>query len=199
MYVLFVEKKEMKIRRNKLSKKTKTKHPRNEMKLNGVDFFKDIRQGSTPLKDGMYLIYYEPRPKEADSNIHQSAGMAVTNFSNGRWGVNDIQVKAYLGPLPVLSLSYLMEFTPGFPVNQIFYISTLKKAAKNLYSSGPYHIHMLAFLSPVLKNHFIFYLNSESETPFPIAKASGNNWKSLSKKVSTMYLKKMKGIKDGTV
>lgn len=182
--------------------------------LNGSDFFKEIKAGSTPIEPGVYIVFYEYHPPSAWSRTEQmahpgtgiwdgeewksmkTAGMTIANYQNERWGIN-ATVRAYMGPLPTLNLQALLEYTPGFPINQTFYISTPEKAAKGKVSSGPHAEYIHAALTAGFEGEFIFKKDSENSALIPVAgydhkHAAAIKWRVLSKDAAEKLSKEMK-------
>lgn len=153
----------MKMRRVKASVLTK------KMRIGGIDKFTEIVQGSTPLSDGIYIVYYEYNPPQAWSKTKEVAGMKIDHYSNGKWGSTGT-VYAYVGPLPTLSLPPLQEISPPYLVAQSFFIGTLDQAASDRYRKGPFPQYMLAFLQKASLGEYIFCLDSEDPDPYPISK-----------------------------
>jgi len=169
-----------------------------KMDLPGVDLFKKISCGNTPLKDGLYVVYYNHIPPAADSNLKKSSAVAIASFFDGTWGFNH-KVYAYIGPIPILSLPSLLDCKPPYAVNQTFYTGTLKQAANGRYTTGPHSLSIIAVLQPQIKDHFVFCIDSENIEPYPISKVNLKSkgavkWKDLSEKAIKKYSKMMKTL-----
>jgi len=194
----------MKIKRNprstrgQINRKPKVNILKQKMSLAGVDFFKMIIQGNTPAKEGMYLIFYDGFI--ADSNVKKQAGMQITNFSKGKWGTSYTPL-AYMGPLPVLSLPALQIFTPGYLINQRFYIATFEQAVQGFFDDGPHIIYIMASMRKAKAGHFIFCIDSDHTNPYPVAKALYRKkddtwiWSDLSVDVIKKYSKMLDSLR----
>ena len=166
------------------------------MLLPGKEFMDQVYGGGKPSEPGVYLVYYDSH--QAHSTVVPRAGATIANWDGEKWGIN-YKVYAFMGPIPLMELKSLMECTPGYCINQIFYIATLKQGAHNQYSSGPHAEYLLAFLQPGETNQFIFCLNSENPYPLPITKFvpryDNFGWKSLSTKAQKKYSKMMESLR----
>lgn len=188
-----------------------------DMRLPGQDFVDKISAGNQPASSGIYLVFYEYDPPLAHSNtkrhpgitladyktkdkswqVCRSAGGEFATYSKGAWGTSN-KVLAFMGPIPVLNLEMLKKYTPGFIMNQTFYVGTLKEAANKKYSDGPFTEYFIAFLSKAEPDQFIFVYDSNDPLPTPLAKYSekvNTNWKTLNEKQSKKYLKIMKDFR----
>lgn len=172
-----------------------------KMEVQGFDFFDRLIPGNTPTIDGTYVIYFDHVPPEAHSKVQQSAGVAIASFVNGSWGTSRT-VKAYFGPIPVLSLEPLNTCTPPYLIGQSFYTGNLTDACQGYFNSGPFPQYILAVFKPGKEGDFIFAKTTEDVIPLPLSKyvvePKGNlNWKVLSSKAQIKYQKHLRRLTDG--
>ncbi len=182
----------------------------------GEKFFKEIVPGNTPINSGIYLVFYKYEPPSAWSSVEKAAGhgtglwdgdnwqglriagMTIANYQNQRWGLN-ATVLAYIGPLPTLSLDALLDYTPGFPINQTFYISTMKMASKGMVSSGPHAEYIHASLTGGFFGEYIFKKTNQDSHLIPISRFDPDHkaavkWKRLSEKEQKDVLKNIEEL-----
>ncbi len=188
-----------------------------DMNLPGNDYLQHIIPGNRPLFPGIYLVFYQYDPPLAFSNVAPSAGkgighfsgeewdtirtasMTVANYHKDAWSIG-ASVLAYMGPLPMLNLELLKKISPGYPMNQTFYIATMKQASMEKYESGPHAEYILAFLQPGYPDEFIFMKESENEELEPISKHDANSkapvqWQKLTKEQKKKYSKYLESLK----
>ena len=166
---------------------------KNKINLPGKIFEKHIQYG-LPEIDGVYLCYYKPNPPEAFSATFPVAGMKIMSFNKGSWAGKEF-VLAYMGPLPTLNLDQLDQEKEC--VNQVFVIGTLKMAAQNRWTNGPYPQHILATLQTGEEKHFVFKLDSHISLPVPTNKWSikKGKWQPVKKENIKKYQKMIKKLK----
>lgn len=186
--------------------------------LSGEYFFESIKAGDTPIHPGVYLVFYKYDPPSGWCNVDQIAqqgtgvwdggmwqglkisGMTIANYQNQRWGLN-AKVLAYLGPLPTLALNPLLDCTPGFPVNQTFFISTVKMVAKGLVSSGPLTEYIHASLTTGFFGEYIFKMTNQDTYLTPIAKFDPDHkaaikWRLLTEQEQIEILEKISELRE---
>ena len=191
-----------------------------DMVLPGQDLTGRVFGTNQPSQSGLYLVWYKYNPPLAHSEKERHAGREVIEYSVERkawsvcrtaavtcaiwtaeqkkWGFNK-KILAWMGPLPVLNLEALETYTPGYVLNQTFYVATLKNAANLKYQSGPHAEFLLAFFQPAAKDLFIFVYNSNifNGLPVPLAIGGADNpsgWRDLTKKEQKKYTKQMKEL-----
>lgn len=168
-------------------KKTKFKIP-------GRMLLKHVEYGY-PKWNGLYLIYYKPKDTRAMGNTFPIASYTLINIDKGR-NARKLNILAYIGPLPVLTLD---ELENGYKYNDlslhVYCIGTLKGAAKGSWKEGPYGEDILATLQGGEKGDYIFEINQRTTLPKPISKYSPKYHKFINIKNLTKTIKKLKRLK----
>lgn len=167
-------------------KKTKTRIP-------GKMLLKHIQYGH-PKFNGIYFVYYKPKDTRAMSSTFPIANYEIVNINKGK-NIKNLNILAYIGPLPILTLD---ELENGFKDEElslhVYCIGTLKGASKSNWKEGPFHEDILAILQSGEKGDYVFEINQRTTLPKPISKFSTKYDKFINIKKPNITIKKLKKL-----
>jgi len=164
------------------------------MIIPGKALLKHIEYGH-PKNNGVYFVYYKPKDTRAMGSTFPIANYEIININKGK-NVKKMNILAYIGPLPILTLDELENDYKDEELSlHVYCIGTLKGALKSNWKEGPFHEDILATLQFGEKGDYIFEVNQRTTLPKPLSRYSEKHSKFINIKNPTKTLKKLKKLR----
>lgn len=131
-------------------------------------------QTDTPLISGTYLCFIKPDPPEA-WNHFPICRMGLIDFKEDQWQESKI-ILGWIGPLPVLSLDELEDFSPRDSGLILYFIGYMDDSELFIFEKGPFYQSIDAKFQEGEAGQFIYQVNSRTAKSVPISEWKDGNW-----------------------